>query len=619
MEAAARHFHAGELGQAEAAFRIAVQRDPGNWDAHNNLGVCLQAGGRLLEAESCFRRAIELRPGLVESHSNLAGILIGLGRAEEAEQGCRRALELDPRSASALNNLGIALSVQFRQDEAMACYLSAIAVSPQHAGAHFNLGASYEVRAQHEKAAHHYGAALAARPQHHQARAKWIQMRCALCEWRGLNDDIAVLVENVRQQSSADLAPLTLLAFDATTAQDQKVCAQTCVETTCRDFMRRAPMHRPGAKRGDRLRIGYLSGDFRDHSLSYLCAGAIEAHDRQRFEIIGYSHGPDDGGVLRKRMQRAFEPFHDIRALSFEDGARRIAADEIDILVDLSGLISQMRPQILALRPAPVQVNWLGYPGTLGSSRLADYMISDRTVTPQEHAAYYSEALALMPNCYQANDRRPIAAAPSREDAGLPASGMVFCSFNQSFKITPAMFDLWSRILRAIPDSVLWLLQSSDVTRANLQREARARGLAPERLVFAPQLPPDQHLGRMQLADLALDTFPYTSHTTGSDALWAGVPLVTMIGETFPGRVAASLLRAAGLPELVTQDAESYFRVVLDLATNAARLHGLRQRLAQNRLDCPLFDAPRFARDLERLYQRMWENHCRGKHEAIVI
>ena len=288
--------------------------------------------------------------------------------------------------------------------------------------------------------------------------------------------------------------------------------------------------------------------------------------------------------------------------------------------MDLTGYTVNNRLPILALRPAPVQVSWLGYPGTLGHPRLADYLIGDAIVTPLAHAAHYSETLALMPNCYQPNDRqRVIGDRPTRIAAGLPAAGFVFCCFNQSYKITPEMFDLWCRLLVEVPGSVLWLLQPTTDTEHNLRREAQERGIAPERLVFAPRQSLSGHLGRLQLADLALDTYPYTSHTTASDALWAGVPLVTRLGDTFASRVAASVVHAAGLPELVTQTPEDYYRLALELATQPDRLAEMKSRLAANRMSCPLFDSARFTHDLERLYQRMWTDYRAGTRQPIVI
>jgi protein O-GlcNAc transferase len=307
-----------------------------------------------------------------------------------------------------------------------------------------------------------------------------------------------------------------------------------------------------------------------------------------------------------------------LRRLDDAQAAQQVLADEIDILVDLKGYTENSRVQIFALRPAPVQVSWLGYPGTLGNRKLADYLVGDPVVSPLEHAEHYSERLALMPHCYQPNDaKREVGKRPSRAEAGLPPEGFVFCSFNRSYKLTPAILDIWCKLLHDVPGSVLWLLQGTPESQRNILQEAAKRGVDGQQLVFAPHLPPASHLGRLQLADLALDTYPVTSHTTASDALWAGVPLVAWLGETFVSRVSSSIVTAAGLPELVTPHAESYYRLALQLAREPARLKKIRTALAHNRDSCPLFDSARFVRDLEDLYRRMWDDHERGRLEAL--
>lgn len=323
---------------------------------------------------------------------------------------------------------------------------------------------------------------------------------------------------------------------------------------------------------------------------------------------------------MRTRLCKAFIEFHDIRSLSHAAAARKIADDGIDLLVDLKGYTANSRPQIAAQRPAPVQISWLGYPGTVGHPRLADYIIGDPVVTPPEHARYYSETLALMPHCYQPNDRqRVIGQTPTRLAAGIPEDAFVFCCFNQSYKITLAMFDLWCRLLGRVSRSVLWLLEPSPPAQERLRREATSRGVDAERILFAPRLPLEAHLGRLRLANLALDTYPYTSHTTASDALWVGVPMVTLIGQAFVSRVAASIVTAAGLPELVVQNAESYLYLAMTLATRPERLNPLREKLARQKLICPLFDSVRFTRHLERVIELVWANYRAGTRNIIRV
>ena len=448
-----------------------------------------------------------------------------------------------------------------------------------------------------------------------------VHMLLSVCAWSELAPAVESLRHRVTKTQSGEISPLGLLPLPESYAAEQYLCARQYAEQQYGEFLVRPPLCGAGIRADQsRLRIGYLSADYHEHPTSFLLAEVIERHDRGHFEVFGYSCGPDSEDPMRRRTRAAFDTFREIRPLAHAAAAQQILDDRIDILVDLTGYTTNTRLEILALRPAPVQASWLGYPGTLGHPRLADYLIGDPLVSPLPDGVHFSETLALMPSCYQPNDRqRVIGERPARTVAGLPADGFVFCSFNQSYKFTPAMFDLWCRLLVSVPGSVLWLLAPVDACAANLRREAGARGVAPERMVFAPQLTQAEHLARLQLADLALDTFPYTSHTTASDALWAGVPLVARRGETFASRVSASILNAAGLPELVSETPESYFQVALDLATGPDRLARIRARLAATRMSCALFDSQRFTLDLERLFRRMWTNHRAGTLQPIVL
>jgi predicted O-linked N-acetylglucosamine transferase (SPINDLY family) len=366
------------------------------------------------------------------------------------------------------------------------------------------------------------------------------------------------------------------------------------------------------------LRIGYVSSDFYDHATAYLIAELIERHDRDRFEIHGYSYGPDSGGAMRARLVSAFDRFTDIDALAHCDAAARIRADDIDILVDLKGHTHRARPKILAFRPAPVQVNYLGFPGTMGAPFI-DYIVADDFIVPRDRQTLYAEKLAYLPSCYQPNDtRREIAAAPSRAACGLPPQGFVFCGFNNSFKITPTFFAIWMRLLHQVPGSVLWLLESNALVRRNLGAAAAAAGVDPGRLVFAPMLPHGQHLARHRHADLFLDTLPCNAHTTASDALWAGLPVLTCVGETFAGRVAGSIVRAAGLSELVASSPRDYEALALALAREPARLADIRSRLGAGRANLPLFDIAKRTHDLEALYARMAEIWRSGQPAAPI-
>ncbi len=382
--------------------------------------------------------------------------------------------------------------------------------------------------------------------------------------------------------------------------------------------MRPAPLCQGVRYQHDKVRIAYLSGDFRVHPIAYLVAELFELHDRSCFEVIGVSYGSDDRSSQRARLMKAFDHFLDISSLSDSGAAQLLRDAEIDIAIDLSGITRDCRPEMLALRPAPIQVNYLGYPGTMGVDFI-DYVIADNVVLPLEQSAFYTEKIAHLPDCFMVNDRkREIAATtPTQEAARLPDNGFVFCSFNNNFKITSDIFDIWMRLLREIEGSVLWLLQSNDAARRNLSAAAVGWGRPPTRLVFADRLPlHEDHLARHRLADLFLDTLPYNAHTTASDALWVGLPVITCLGEAFPGRVAASLLRAVGLPELVTQTPREYEALARRLAQTPLELLSIRSKLSENRATCALFDTERFARNIEAAYLHMWRRHQEGLEPA---
>ncbi|MEK7223639.1 MAG: hypothetical protein AAB156_05145, partial [Pseudomonadota bacterium] len=410
------------------------------------------------------------------------------------------------------------------------------------------------------------------------------------------------------------LSPFTFLAIP-TSAAEQLVCARNWAASFAPYVQQRETLGFCFSKTPKpRLQIGYLSADLRQHPVACLIAELFELHDRSRVEVVAYSIGADDGSDLRKRLVSACDRFVDLTALSYVEAACAIHKDGIDLLVDLQGYTRLARTPILALRPAPIQVNWLGYPGTMGAEFM-DYIITDRFISPPDHAPFFSEKLVSLPDCYQINDRtRQIARkAPTRRACGLPARGFVFCCFNSTNKIMAPVFDVWMRLLRAVEGSVLWLLEANSGTIANLRREASVRGVAPDRLVFAPRASLENHLARHRLADLFLDTVPYNAHVTASDALWAGLPVLTCSGETFASRVAGSLLTAIRLPELITASLSEYETRALQLARNPSELAGLRERLSKNRLTTPLFDSERFTRHLERAYRMMWERYLSGE------
>jgi predicted O-linked N-acetylglucosamine transferase (SPINDLY family) len=605
----------GKLAEAVAHYQQAIALRPDFAEAHNNLGVALQDQGYLAEAIAQYQRALALRPAYAEGYYNLASAHAQERRLEEAIAHYRRALALKPAYPEAHNNLGLALAEQGKLDEAVAHFRQALALKPGYADVHYNLGNVLKDQGKLDDAIAHYRQALALKPGYPEAENQLMHQLQHLCDWTGLEKLYARQRDLVRTNPSARIAPFTLLAIPSF-PKEQLLCATNWAANCFAPLMRlreRLGFHFTRVPK-PRLRIGYLSGDFRHHAIARLIAELFEVHDRTGFEVLAYSYGPDDESDIRQRIARASDRFVEVREISFEQTARQIYGDGVDILVDLMGYTGAGRTPILALRPAPLQVNYLGYPGTMGAEFM-DYIITDRFITPANQAAFFTEQFVYLPDCYQANDRqRPIAEhAPTRTECGLPEAGLVFCCFTNTYKITPAVLDIWMRLLRTLPGSVLWLLEAGPGAARNLRREAAARGVDPERLVFAPRLPNALHLARYPLADLFLDTLPVNAHATCSDALWAGLPVLTCAGETFISRVAGSLLNAIGLPELITYTLEDYEAVALRLARLPEELAALRVRLRRNRLTAPLFDSRRFTRHLERAYELMWDLYLRGQ------
>jgi predicted O-linked N-acetylglucosamine transferase (SPINDLY family) len=601
----------GRLDAALAAFDQAIALDRSYAPAHFNRGVALQLQGRLDEAVAAYGAAMNLRPDYAEAATNAAIVLQELGRLDDAVRGFELVAGLKPDASEPYNNLGIALLARGQPAEAVTAFQRALALKPDYSQAFYNMGNAWRELGKPEGAIAAYGQALRLRPDDADAFAQLAYQRWRACDWSNYQADQQRLLDLVGR--GARVPPFFLLAAEAGPAE-QLACARRWVEPFGR-VVSPAFASRP-ARQDDRIRLGYLSADFHQHATAYLTAELFERHDRARFEVAAYSYGPDDSSPMRRRLEQAFDRFVDIRPLSHAQAAQRIHADAIDILIDLKGHTLNARTAIMAARPAPVQVNYLGYPGTMGADFI-DYIVVDRTVVPPDQQPYFSERLVALPGCYQPNDtRRASAAAPPRRDCGLPPEGFVFCCFNSSYKITPAFFAMWMRLLRAVPGSVLWLLDSNPLARRNLRREAEARGVDPERLVFAPITPIAEHLARHRHADLFLDTLPCNAHTTASDALWAGLPVLTCAGETFAGRVAASLVAAAGLPELIAPSPEAYERLALDLAGSLGRLRTLRARLETGRAGAPLFDISAYVRNIEAAYARMWETWRNGQSPA---
>ncbi len=638
---------AGDLAAAERAYRDVLAVVPGFFQALHWLGVIMAMQGRLDEAADLLGQAVAADGTTAQAASDYANVLLLQRRLDEALASHDRALALDANLAQAWSNRGIVLQDLHRYEEALASQDRGLALQPVSAGFHNNRGATLIALGRLDEAVDSYTQALAIQPDLFEAldnrggalsrlgrypeaiadlervlarqpdkpgvRGQLLHARLYCCDWTNLADESATIVAAVR----AGKPVVTPFAFIAITDApgDQLQCAQTWArrEAPLLD----APSPAGMDPRHDRIRVAYLSSNFCDHALAFLLVGVFEGHDRARFEITGIAIGPTAADAMRLRLESAFEHFIDAKAMSNAAIAAMMRDRQIDIAIALDGWTTGDRVGVLAARAAPIQINYLGFPGTMGTAFI-DYIIADRFVIPAGAEVHFSEAVVYLPDTFQANDAtRAIAARkPTRAEAGLPAQAFVYCTFNSQYKITPRMFDIWMRLLRQREGSVLWLLGGNAAIEGNLQREVRARGVDPARLIFAPRLRYAEHLARYPLADLFLDTLPFNAGTTASDALWAGLPVLTCPGAAFAARMAGSVLQALGLPELVAPSLAAYETMAVALAADATLLAGIRRKLADHRDRFPAFDTDRFRRHLEAAYVAMWERHQCGETPA---
>ena len=595
--------------EALAGYERVIAVNPGNVQSYCNRGVLLTELERFAEARADFDRALSISTDIPDVYYGRGRVLHKQQQIEAALADYRRASALDPNSAVLHFAQAEALADIDRPLDALSSYDKALALQPEYPEALLRRANVLLKLRRHAEAILAYERALAAKPDSLFARGLLQHARMLICDWEGFDAGVERVLAGVREHKRVS-NPFSLLSMSDDPSIHHEG-ARLFVEEVApaKDDLPAMPRRvAPG-----KLRIGYFSCDLREHPVAMLTTELFESHDRDRFEITAFSLGPDDSSDERERLKKAFDRFVDVRHLSSDREVALLARKhDIDIAVDLCGHTVGGRMEIFARRAAPIQATWLGYAGTTGAGYF-DYLIGDRTVIPPEHQPHYSEKIVYLPHCYLPNDStRVIADRPTREQLGLPAQGFVFCSFNNSYKFTPEVFSSWARILTRVAGSVLWLAQSEPTAAKNLLREAERRGIDPRRVIFAARtsgLP--EHLARLQLADLFLDTLPYNAHSTAIDALWAGLPLLTRLGGSFAGRVAASLLRAIELPELVTTSIQQYEALAVDLATNPTRLAEIKQRLAANRLATPLFDSRRFVRQLEAAYLGMYDRYSR--------
>lgn len=641
-----------DLQKAAVHFKKAIAGDPANFPAYNNLANVYRQMGKVKEATKYYLKAIDGNPNLPEPYNNLGRVYFEQGEFKKAarcfsealkinpngehfllmatynEMGnlykrnhdltkaikyYQKAIEIGPKTAIVYCNLGQAFGHQGKFDLAIQYLKKAIEIDPKYADAHYNLGVLYLKIERWDLAKESFQNTLKVNPQFGPALSLLTFVLLQQCDWLKYPEVAAKLDKIILKELKGGLKTSETPLLNVIKNENPKVNLEVA-RSWSKSLEKKVTGVRPNfhfaKNKGDKqLTIGYLSSDFYDHATAHLILGLFKLHDRNKFKIYGYSYGMDDGSFYRKEIKRNCDKFVDLVNLGDIEAAKKIYKDNVDILVDLKGYTQNSRLEICALRPAPIQVTWLGFPGTTGAT-FFDYLIADKVIVPQEHAKYFNEKLVYLPSSYQVNDcQQKIARkAFKKSDFGLPEEGFVFCFLGQNYKIDQVMFSTWMRILKAVPRSVLWLWWGSPEAKNNLKKEAEKEGIESRRLVFSKSLPKSEHLARLKLGDLMLDARICNGHTTTSDSLWAGVPVITLKGKHFASRVSASLLTAIDLPELITNSLHEYKQLAIDLAKHPQKMKKLKEKLAKNRLTKPLFNTQKFVANLEKAYNGIYAN-----------
>jgi protein O-GlcNAc transferase len=599
----------GRTDNATSAFKRALSIKPDYVDPYNNMGVTLQEQGKLDEAIAAYNKALSIKPDYAEAYNNMGNALKEQGKLDEAIAAYNKALSTKPDYADAYNNMGVTLEEQGKLDEAIAAYNKALSIKPDFAEAYNNMGNALKEQGKLDEAIAAYNKALSIKPDFAEARAQCLHQLAHICDWPAIEAARSHITELGIIGKS--VSPFGLLPLED--APDRH---RSRSELYAQEKLLRKPLPAPAkpSQTPERLRIGYFSADFHNHATMYLMAQIFERHNKEQFEVYAYSYGPDKQDEMRKKLVSAVDVFHDVRGMNDIQIVELARAEGLDIAIDLKGFTKNTRLAPFAYGLAPVQIGYLGYPGTLGADFIG-YIVADPVVIPADNRQHYSEQVIYLPNSYQPTDNTRVISDKiiTREDMRLPSNGFVFCCFNYNYKISLKEFDIWMRLLGGVESSVLWLLKANKWAEQNLKREAEARGISAERLIFAEIVPQAEHLARQKLADLFLDTFNCNAHTTTSDALWTGLPVVTKLGEGFAARVAGSLLTAIDLPELITENEEAYEALALTLATDPKRLGQIKSKLDRNRLTQPLFDSEMYTRHLEAGYQMAYERYFNGQ------
>ncbi|MDA8689312.1 tetratricopeptide repeat protein, partial [Rhodobacteraceae bacterium] len=606
----------GKLDEAIAYYQKALSLKPDYSEAYNNMGIALHYQGKFIEAISSYQKALSLKPNYSEAYYNIGNAYKGQGRLDEAIASYQKALSLKPDHAEVSYNMGKVFQDQDKLSEAISSYQKALSLKPDHAEAYNNMGTVLQIQGKLDDAITCYQKALLIKPDYADAKSQYLHQMAHICDWSWANEAFDGL-EKLGVEGDS-VAPFTTLAMQD--APDRHRLRSINYTKNNYPQIKTPTPFKPSGKL-DRLNIGYFSADFHNHATMYLMGKIFELHNKNRFQIFAFSYGPDSQDTLRKKLMTAVDVFHDVRRMNDLQMVELARAEKLDIAIDLKGFTQNSRLAPFSYGLAPVQISYLGYPGTLGADFI-DYIIADPVLIPENKRQYYSENVIYLPNTYQPTDntRKISDKAIIRSEMGLPDNGFIFCCFNNNYKISPKEFDIWMRLLAKVKGSVLWLLKSNKWAEQNLQKEAEIRGISADRLVFADRVPQAEHLARQSLADLFIDTFNCNAHTTASDALWAGLPLVTKLGESFAARVAGSLLNAIGLPELITESEDSYEALILDLATNPRKLFKIKKKLSENRLTMPLFNTEKYTRHLENGYQQAYQRYFDGlKPDTIIV
>lgn len=652
------HYETGQIEKAIYLYKQALAIKPDCVDVYKNIGNALKKQGRLKKVVQCYQNAIKIMPDNHEMYAYLGNALYCLGNTADAIKSYSRAVSIKPDYGKAYNEMGLVFREQGKADKAEICffkaiqsgekipeacnnagiifkeqgdlnkavkyYRKAIEIKPDFADAYYNLANALAKTTQIDEAIINYRKAILLKPDFGYAVCMLIRQLQHLCDWEELEktvNKLSALSKNIAPENLKSVE-MPFLAFSISSDPCHNfMVAKSCSTAITKKISRLLDSNREKIdfsfkKRIEpesKITIGYLSNDFRNHATGHFMCSLFKLHDRNTFNINCYSHGENDQSIYQKQIENECDKFIDINSLNNLKAAQKIYQDKVDILVDLKGYTKGNRLEICAFRPAPVQVCYLGFPGTTGAD-FFDYIISDRIISPPEQAPFFSEKFIYLPDCYQVNNFHQKISSKNylREEFGLPKHGFIFACFNQSYKIEKKIFISWMKILEKTPESVLWLLSKHPVMEVNLRREAKQRDIAPKRLIFTKKLPKEQHLARLKLADLMLDTATVNGHTTTSDALWAGIPVITLLGSHFASRVSASLIKAVGLPELITNNLKEYENLCIRLAKNYKELEALKSKLLQNRLTAPLFNTYDFAKNMDKAFKKIWSGYQSG-------